>query len=87
MFEPVKHMVFSESNDRDNAGHHVEQEGPEVARQRDNEQALWDVGRGVMRENTKAIPDIVRQSFDLVVAHRCAAAEVEHTVKTISAEI
>src|SRR6202521_2308538 len=78
MFESIKHMVFLEGNDRDNAGHHVEQERPEVACQRDNEQALRNVGRGIMRKNTEAIPNVVGQTFDRVVGHRCGAAEVEH---------
>jgi hypothetical protein len=78
MLESMKLMVLLECNDRDNAGHHVEQERPEVTGQRDNEQALRDVGRGIMRENTKAVPDVVRKTLDRVIAHRCAATEVEH---------
>src|SRR5580704_2243028 len=78
MLESMELMVFLECHDRDNAGHHVEQERPEVACQRDNEQALRNVGRGIMRENTEAIPNVVREIFNRVVAHRCGAAEVEH---------
>src|ERR1700737_1372801 len=73
----MKRMMFLENNDRDNAGHHVEQERPKVAGQRDNEQALRDIDRPIMRKNTKAIPDVVRQSFDRVVANRCSAAEIK----------
>src|SRR5271165_3592949 len=78
MLESMELMVFLEGHDRDNASHHVEQERPEVAGQRDNQQALRNVGRGIMRENTEAIPNVVGQTFDRVVGHRCSAAEIEH---------
>ena len=70
--------MFSESDDRDDVAHHVEQEGAEVACQRDDQQTLRDVHREVVREDSEAIPDVLRQRFNRVIRQGSSTAEIEN---------
>ena len=69
-------MMLAERNNRDDAGHHVEQERSKVAGQRDNKQALRDGGTGIVRPDAEAIPKILRETLDGVTGERCSTTEV-----------
>ena len=77
MLKSIERMVLAESHDRHDAGHHVEQEGSEVAHQGYDQKALRDLGRSRIMENSDAVPNVLRQPFDGTVLLCGRPAEIE----------
>ena len=56
---PVEHVVLVEGSHRHDAGHHIQQERPEVADQGDNQHALRELRGKIVLEDAEAVPDVL----------------------------
>ena len=77
MLETAERMVFAESDDGDDARHHVQKERAEVTHQRDHHRALWKLCRQVVAPKSKAVPEVVRKRFDRVISLSARPGEIE----------
>jgi [protein-PII] uridylyltransferase len=58
--------MFLERQDGNDAGHHVQEEGAEVADQRDDQETLRNLRRQIVTEDAETVPDVVRQRPELL---------------------